>query len=235
MANVKVRLKDASNNVLHPETDWSVVLNKPSIKPKYNDGSQDTGAESVVNTVAGIVGPGEAWDTYSNGGKSIVIGNSDNALGFCGTNSKRLFTMFQSKHNIDVAANGSINMSATGDINIKSKETNNQSVPLGDYPIKWSAINGKPSGTYVRSVTSGTAASAGNMVPAGGVTPGIYFYTGVPGSNLFAFVWNDSEAIWGWYYDTNGQKQNLPDNVLRNGTNLVKLAVDTYVFNAKNF
>lgn len=31
MANVKVRLKDASNNVLHPETDWSVVLNKPSI------------------------------------------------------------------------------------------------------------------------------------------------------------------------------------------------------------
>lgn len=31
MANVKVRLKDASNNVLHPETDWSVVQNKPSI------------------------------------------------------------------------------------------------------------------------------------------------------------------------------------------------------------
>ena len=31
MANVKVRLKDASENVLHPETDWSVVLNKPSI------------------------------------------------------------------------------------------------------------------------------------------------------------------------------------------------------------
>ena len=31
MANIKVRLKDASKNVLHPETDWSVVLNKPSI------------------------------------------------------------------------------------------------------------------------------------------------------------------------------------------------------------
>ena len=31
MANIKVRLKDASQNVLHPETDWSVVLNKPSI------------------------------------------------------------------------------------------------------------------------------------------------------------------------------------------------------------
>lgn len=31
MAYVKVRLKDASNNILHPETDWSVVRNKPSI------------------------------------------------------------------------------------------------------------------------------------------------------------------------------------------------------------
>ena len=34
MANVKVRLKDASNNVLHPETDWSVVQNKPTIVSK---------------------------------------------------------------------------------------------------------------------------------------------------------------------------------------------------------
>lgn len=33
MANVKVRLKDASNNILHPETDWSVVRNKPSNYP----------------------------------------------------------------------------------------------------------------------------------------------------------------------------------------------------------
>ena len=31
MANVKVRLKDASNNVLHPETEWSLVQGKPSI------------------------------------------------------------------------------------------------------------------------------------------------------------------------------------------------------------
>lgn len=31
MSTIKVRLKDASGNVLHPETDWSVVQNKPSI------------------------------------------------------------------------------------------------------------------------------------------------------------------------------------------------------------
>ena len=30
MSTINVRLKDASGNVLHPETDWSVVLNKPS-------------------------------------------------------------------------------------------------------------------------------------------------------------------------------------------------------------
>ena len=136
MSNVKVRLKDASNNVLHPETDWSVVLNKPSIKLKYNDGSQDTSADSKIEAVATLVGPGEAWDTYSNGGKSIVIGNNDNALGFCGTNSKRLFTVLQSKH--------SIMISTEGNIQIASSETGNHSVSLANYPIKWSAISDKP-------------------------------------------------------------------------------------------
>ena len=32
MATTNVRLKDAAGNVLHPETDWSVVRNKPSIE-----------------------------------------------------------------------------------------------------------------------------------------------------------------------------------------------------------
>lgn len=30
---INVRLKDAGGNVLHPETDWSVVLNKPTYFP----------------------------------------------------------------------------------------------------------------------------------------------------------------------------------------------------------
>lgn len=41
-----VRLKDAAGNVLHPETDWSVVQNKPSIE---TSGSTQT------------------WNNYSNG------------------------------------------------------------------------------------------------------------------------------------------------------------------------
>lgn len=31
MADVKVRLRDASKNVLHPETEWSLVQGRPSI------------------------------------------------------------------------------------------------------------------------------------------------------------------------------------------------------------
>lgn len=33
MTTINVRLKDASGNVLHPETDWSVVQNKPTYFP----------------------------------------------------------------------------------------------------------------------------------------------------------------------------------------------------------
>lgn len=149
MANVKVRLKDASNNVLHPETDWSVVLNKPSIKLNHTDGSHDTDADSRMFTVSNLVGGGEAWDTYSNGGKSIVIGNNDNAFGFCGANSKKLFTVLQSKHTIMITTEGNIK--------ITSSETGNRSVSLADYPIKWSAISNKPNyiPTDVRDITFG--------------------------------------------------------------------------------
>lgn len=34
MANVKVRLKDASGNILHPETEWSVIKNPPAVYDK---------------------------------------------------------------------------------------------------------------------------------------------------------------------------------------------------------
>lgn len=35
-------------------------------------------------------------------------------------------------------------MTATGNINIRSKETGDTSVSLANYPIKWSAISDKP-------------------------------------------------------------------------------------------
>lgn len=188
MANVKVRLKDASNNVLHPETDWSVVLNKPSIQLKHTDGSHDTSAGSKIHAVNSLVGGGEIWDTYSNDGKSIVIGNNDNALGFCGTNSKRLFTVLQSKHQIMIATEG--------DIKITSSATNNQDVSLADYPIKWSAISDKPRyiPTDARDIVFGHYVDGGNHPDGTGYDAMIYpairiiNYSDNPGGSTYRYT-----------------------------------------------
>lgn len=53
MANVKVRLKDASNNVLHPETDWSVVLNRPSITIDQRSHSETWFFDGYINIECG--------------------------------------------------------------------------------------------------------------------------------------------------------------------------------------
>ena len=184
MANVKVRLKDASNNVLHPETDWSVVQNKPSITVDQTSHVRET------------------WD-------------------FSGY--------------IDIKSGYGLTLKAVGnEIQVADKNTSNAIKSLKDYPINWSAIGGKPSGTYVASVATSNAVSGGYLTPSG-VKPGIYFYKGVVGNNLIAFVCNDSEALWGWYYDINGQKKDLPETALQYGTNLVELAVYKYTFFTKNF
>ena len=189
MANVKVRLKDASNNVLHPETDWSVVLNKPSIKLKYPDGSHNNSPDSEFDVVATLVGAGgEAWDTYSNGGKSIVIGNSDNALGFCGANSRRLFTILHSKHSIKIATDGNIE--------INSSETGNQSVSLANYPIKWSAISDKPKyiPTDARDIVFGSYSTVTNDHDGTGYYGMIYpairtiNYSSNPGGDSYSYT-----------------------------------------------
>lgn len=53
MATTNVRLKDAAGNVLHPETDWSVVQNKPSIEVTSRSNTWktdviDIGANSAI-------------------------------------------------------------------------------------------------------------------------------------------------------------------------------------------
>ena len=185
MANVKVRLKDASNNVLHPETDWSVVLNRPSITVDQTSHFR------------------EKWD-------------------FSGY--------------IDINSGYGLTLKSVGnEIQVADKNTSSASQPLKNYPINWSAISGKPSGTYVGSVARSRAVSTGNWYPGGRAIPGIYFYTGETGCNLIAFVCNDSEDIWGWYYDIYGQKKNLPQSVLDTGANLIDLAVYNYTFNTTNF
>ena len=53
MAIIKVRLKDAGQNTLHPETDWSVVENRPAITVSQNSSGQrsETWSAPITNVV----------------------------------------------------------------------------------------------------------------------------------------------------------------------------------------
>lgn len=51
MATIKVRLKDASKNVLHPETDWSVVQGKPSITISTSNGQKEVWSAPTTSVV----------------------------------------------------------------------------------------------------------------------------------------------------------------------------------------
>ena len=94
MAIIKVRLKDAGQNTLHPETDWSVVENRPSITISTSNGQKR-----------------EAW----NAPTTSVVGVN---------------TLYLASPQGSVMINDSV---------VK------KNTPLVDYPIKWSAISGKPS------------------------------------------------------------------------------------------
>ena len=51
MANVKVRLKDASQNVLHPETEWSLVQDRPSITISTSNGQKEVWSATTTSVV----------------------------------------------------------------------------------------------------------------------------------------------------------------------------------------
>jgi len=52
--HIKVRLKDGDGNILHPETDWSVVLNKPSINESFGVMSITPDRGISINAEEGI-------------------------------------------------------------------------------------------------------------------------------------------------------------------------------------
>ena len=54
MANVKVRLKDASNNALHPETEWSLVENRPAITIGTSNGQKRETWSAPTTSVVGV-------------------------------------------------------------------------------------------------------------------------------------------------------------------------------------
>lgn len=74
MSTIKVRLKDASGNVLHPETDWSVVQNKPSI-------------ETYPGTAGACIGEISGFRVYYSEGTFVIyvthyIESGNYTLGF---------------------------------------------------------------------------------------------------------------------------------------------------------
>lgn len=91
---IKVRLKDASKNVLHPETEWSLVQGRPSITISTSNGQNR-----------------EVWSASTT---SVVGAN----------------TLYLA--------------SPQGSVMINDR-TVRKDTPLADYPIKYSAISGKPS------------------------------------------------------------------------------------------
>ena len=98
MAIIKVKLKDASQNVLHPETDWSVVQDRPSFDRVKNNGNSfftqkwDAAAKSDDVEI-----DGDAVNIYSKDTSISLESSEDISLisggGKVYINSKRPFTV----------------------------------------------------------------------------------------------------------------------------------------------
>lgn len=225
---VKVRLKDGSNNVLHPETDWSVVLSKPSIKLRYSDGSHDTSSSSKLNSISKYIGKNsEAWDTYSNGNQGIVIGNRYNALGLYGqgTTPGLFTTTLQSDSEVLIAAEGSAGKKTSitllgNNIKMASDDTNKNSVSLADYPINWSALKDNP----FKSGEAGDSSAGAAVIPSSwqGAVFGMYVDKTYPAHPIyypaFAIARLSGEAgseqvsrTSGYYMDALGKLVSIPD------------------------
>lgn len=114
MANVKVRLKDASNNVLHPETDWSVVLNRPSFDRVANDNGHFT----------------QKWNASAKADDAEIDGD--------------VVRIYARDTSLSLESVEDMYLASGASIQIKDQNTKRNYVSLADYPIKWSAISGMP-------------------------------------------------------------------------------------------
>ena len=114
MANVKVKLKDASNNVLHPETDWSVVLNRPSFDRVANGNGYFT----------------QKWNASAKSDDVEIDGDVVN--------------IYARDTSLSLETSEDMYLTSGATIQIKDNNTNRSYTSLDTYPIKWSAITKKP-------------------------------------------------------------------------------------------
>lgn len=90
MAITRVKLKDASENVLHPETEWSLVQDRPSITIGFGSGHEKKEVWSVP--ITSVVGENELY-LASPRGRVMING------GQVYINDKRPFTV---RHIMDI-------------------------------------------------------------------------------------------------------------------------------------
>ena len=176
MANVKVRLKDASNNVLHPETDWSVVLNRPSFETIKNSNGTNT----------------QKWNAYAKNGNVEIDGN------YVNISSRDTGISLESSDDMYLTSGASIEIAtaAGGKIKIKDGNTSKQYVTLDQYPIKWSAISDKPKyiPTDIRDITLGHYSTVTHEYEGSGYSGLIYpairiiDYSSNPGGETYKYT-----------------------------------------------
>ena len=146
MSTIKVRLKDASGNALHPETDWSVVQNKPSSYP--TTWSEVNGRPSIEVDAANKT---EKWNADAQAG-GIKLSTYGGYTGLSLEESEVRISMFSPKLMRQMSLTAD---SADCSIKLSTKETNYNEVSLADYPINWSAIKNKPTLTLAKRTVLG--------------------------------------------------------------------------------
>ena len=189
---IKVRLKTLKNGqeeIIHPETDWSIVLNRPSITVDSNGEKWDTSGSYICLKENGIY----VKDYRSNG---VLL-----------ENYPIKWSAVQKRPNITVTSDGSLQTWSTSGsgirlsgnkIYIKDYNSSEYSL-LENYPIniKWSAISGRPNylpddqslttfGRYVENEQTSGNETRGTVYPAirtfkyqiyGSGQPNYYDYT----------------------------------------------------------
>lgn len=166
MANVKVRLKDASNNVLHPETDWSVVLNRPSFDRVANGNGYFT----------------QRWNASAKSDDVAIDGS--------------VVRIYASDTMLELESSEEMYLTSGATIQIRDQNTKQNYVSLNSYPIKWSAISNKPNyiPTDARNIVFGqysTVTADSDGVGYGGmIYPAIRTidYASTPGGDSYRYT-----------------------------------------------
>ena len=131
MATVKIRLKGASGNVLHPETDWSIVLNRPSITVDSKGQIWDVSGSDMRLKANRI------YIEDSTGGVKLL---AEYPINWSAVQNRPTFNVNTDGETWGTSGS-SIRLSGN---KIYVKDYRRNEILLENYPIKWFAISGKP-------------------------------------------------------------------------------------------